>query len=300
MNKSYKVLIMSKKSGIIILFLIFAVTTCKKEETVMPLEMEAEVRHVTHYGGNDGSVTLKISGGVSPYTFLWSTSDTTKDLSEIPAGIYSVSVSDKTTQSISDTFYVTQPEPEGVVDIDGNIYGIIDIGEQTWMKENLRVTHAPDGKAITGYAYTDDPDSIKKYGLLYTWDVAMNWSKTEGTQGICPEGWHLPSDDEWKQLEMALGMTQAQANMVNTWRGSPAGTLMKAGGDSGYEAHLAGRRNSNGSFSFMGRMEYMWTSTQFGSSLAWRRCLDAFSSDVGRWNTFPKSYGFSVRCVKND
>ena len=54
MNKSYKVLIMSKKSGIIILFLIFAVTTCKKEETVMPLEMEAEVRHVTHYGGNDG------------------------------------------------------------------------------------------------------------------------------------------------------------------------------------------------------------------------------------------------------
>ena len=186
------------------------------------------------------------------------------------------------------------------MDIDGNIYGTIDIGEQTWMKENLRVTHAPDGKAIPNYAYIDDPDSIKKYGLLYTWDVAMNWSRTESTQGICPEGWRLPSDDEWKKLEMALGMTQAQVNMTNTWRGSPAGTLMKAGGDSGYEAHLAGRRNSNGSFSFMGRMEYMWTSTEFGSTMAWRRCLDASSADVGRWNTFPKSYGFSVRCVKND
>jgi uncharacterized protein (TIGR02145 family) len=292
---------MSKRSKIITTFLIMAIFTfCQKEENILPLELDAEIQHVTTYGGNDGSITLQVSGGVSPYTFLWSTYDTTKNLTGIPAGIFTVSVSDKTTQSVADTFIVTQPEPEGVVDIDGNIYRITAIGDQTWMKENLRVTHAPDGAKITGYAYIDDPDSIKKYGLLYTWDVAMNWSKTEETQGICPDGWHLPSDDEWKQLEMALGMTQTQANMVNTWRGAPAGTLMKAGGESGYEAHLAGRRNSNGSFSFLGRMEYMWTSTEFGTSMAWRRCLDAYSSDVGRWNTFPKSYGFSVRCVKDD
>jgi uncharacterized protein (TIGR02145 family) len=87
---------------------------------------------------------------------------------------------------------------------------------------------------------------------------------------------------------------------VNVWRGSPAGTMMKAGGESGYEAHMAGRRSSGGAFSLMGRMEYMWTSTEYGTSLAWRRCLDAQSPAVGRWNTFPKSYAFSVRCVKDD
>ncbi len=154
--------------------------------------------------------------------------------------------------------------------------------------------------ANVGYAYINNPESIKKYGLLYTWDVSMNGSKNEGAQGICPVGWHIPSDDEWKQLEMALGMTSAEADMANTWRGSPAGTMLIAGGSSGYNAQLGGRRSSGGAFSLKGRMEYVWTSTESGNSLAWRRCLDIYSSEVGRWDTFPKSYGFSIRCVKDD
>jgi uncharacterized protein (TIGR02145 family) len=273
---------------------------CQKEEAVSPLVLEAEIQHVTEFGGSDGSINIMVSGGLEPYAFLWSTGDTTEDLSGMPAGIYTLSVTDDAEQSVADTFVVQQPALEGVMDVDGNIYNIIEIGEQTWMKENLRVTHTPDGSAISGYAYIDNEDSIAKYGLLYTWDVAMNGSKDEGAQGICPEGWHIPSDDEWKQLEMELGMTSAEADMVNVWRGSPVGTLMKAGGASGYEAQLAGRRASGGSFSLMGRMEYMWTSTEYTGTLAWRRCLDAQSTQVGRWNTFPKSYGFSVRCVKND
>jgi len=273
---------------------------CQKEEVVSPLVLEAEIQHVTEFGGSDGSINIMVSGGLEPYAFLWSTGDTTEDLSGMPAGIYTLSVTDDAEQSVADTFVVQQPALEGVMDVDGNIYNIIEIGEQTWMKENLRVTHTPDGSAISGYAYIDNEDSIAKYGLLYTWDVAMNGSKDEGAQGICPEGWHIPSDDEWKQLEMELGMTSAEADMVNVWRGSPVGTLMKAGGASGYEAQLAGRRASGGSFSLMGRMEYMWTSTEYTGTLAWRRCLDAQSTQVGRWNTFPKSYGFSVRCVKND
>lgn len=292
---------MSKKIRIIaILFSMCVFITCRKEDPSLPIELEAEIQHVSEYGGSNGSILVQISGGIPPYTFLWSTNDTTKDLTGISSGTYHLMVSDKILQTATDTFVVNQPEPEGVIDVDGNIYTIIQIGEQTWMQENLRVTRAPDGSAITSYSYYDDQDSIKKYGLLYTWDVALNGTKKEGAQGICPDGWHLPSDDEWKQLEMALGMTSAQANMVNTWRGAPAGTMMKTGGNSGYEAHLSGRRNSNGSFSFIGRMEYMWTSTDYSSNLAWRRCLDSNSPDVGRWNTFPKSYGFSVRCVKDN
>lgn len=301
MNESYKVLIMSKAAGILFIILpVFLFLSCEKEEPAPPLELTAEVEHVSEYGGTDGRIELTVSGGLKPYAFLWSTGDTTKDLTGIPAGIYNVAVTDQAQQTVTDTFVVTQPALEGVMDVDGNMYNIIEIGEQTWMAENLRVTHAPDGSAISGYAYIDNEDSIAKYGLLYTWDVAMNGSREEGAQGICPDGWHLPSDDEWKQLEMTLGMTPAEVNMVNTWRGSPVGTLLKAGGASGYEAQLAGRRTSGGGFSLIGRMEYMWTSSEYTGTLAWRRCLDVSSTAVGRWNTFPKSYGFSVRCVKND
>lgn len=301
MNKSYKVLIVSQTIRIISLFFILSfLSSCQEEEPEIPLELEAEIQHVSVFGGHDGAILVEISGGNPPYAFLWSSGDTTQDLTGISAGIYYLTVSDEIFQMATDTFLVKQPELEGVIDVDGNIYSVIEIGGQTWMQENLRVTHAPDGSEITSHSYYNDEDSIKKYGRLYTWDVAMNGSKTEGAQGICPDGWHLPTDDEWKQLEMALGMTAAQANLTNGWRGAPAGAMMKAGGSSGYEALLSGRRSSNGSFSLIGRMEYMWTSTEYGTTLAWRRCLDSASADVGRWNTFPKSYGFSVRCVKND
>lgn len=277
----------------------FFFTGCLKDDPPQPIFMEAEINHVSKFGESDGSILLHLSGGSPPFSFTWSTGDTTRDLTGIPAGIYSVAVADIISQTAADTFEVFQPDLVGVMDIDGNIYQTVKIGNQTWMKENLRVTHAPDGSDILSFAYINDPDSIKKYGRLYSWDVAMNGSTEEGAQGICPDGWHLPSDDEWKELEMALGMTQAEADMSNTWRGSPVGTMMKAGGESGYEAHLSGRC-TGGSLSLMGEMEYMWTSTQYSSSLAWRRCLDSKSSAVGRWNTFPKGYCFSVRCVKDE
>jgi hypothetical protein len=233
MNKSYKVLIMRKTDWLIILlFLSSLYPGCREEDPPQPIVLEAEIVHVSEFGGSDGSITLQLTGGRPPFSYSWSTGDTTKDLSGIPAGSYVVTVSDLLSQSVTDTFEVSQPELQGVMDADGNIYRIVEIGDQTWMQENLRVTHAPDGNDILGYAYISNPDSLKKYGRLYTWDVAMNGSKEEGTQGICPDGWHLPSDEEWKQLEMALGMTQAEADMVNVWRGSPAGTMMKAGGES--------------------------------------------------------------------
>jgi uncharacterized protein (TIGR02145 family) len=128
----------------------------------------------------------------------------------------------------------------------------------------------------------------------------MNGKNEEGSQGICPCGWHIPTDGEFKKLEIFLGMTQTEANMVNDWRGVEVGTKLKKGGTSGFEAQLSGRRTSNGAFSLLGRAEYTWTSTTFETHYAWRRCLDAFRNDVGRWNTFPKTYAFSVRCIKDN
>jgi len=97
---------------------------------------------------------------------------------------------------------------------------------------------------------------------------------------------------------MFLGMTQQEADMTNTWRGSGVGTLLAKGGGSGYEALFAGRMTSYGTFSLLNQYEYVWTSTEYGDN-AWRRCLESGVSTSGRWNTFPKTYGFSVRCVKD-
>jgi uncharacterized protein (TIGR02145 family) len=369
----YKIRRFNKLPCFLFAFLAIALFACRKEDDIPPLQISGEVYHVSEFGNNDGSILITTDGGIAPLKFMWSTGDTTRDLTTIPAGIYHVKVSDKKLQSVTDTFEVLQPQPIGMVvlftvthpsetgeqdgkintmtgggyppfsyqwstgaitenleglsagiysvtvsdsrgqsftdsvhledkvyDTDGNSYSIKKIGNQTWMQENLKVTHAPDSSTLVSYVYNDNPDNEVKYGRLYTWSVAMNQSTEEKARGICPVGWHIPSDNDFKILEMALGMSQAQANMENTWRGAPAGTMMKAGGSSGYEALLSGSRTSGGAFGLMGRMEYVWTSSESGSANAWRRCLDSYSPHVGRWNTFPKSYAFSVRCVKDD
>ncbi len=254
------------------------------------------VTHPSETGNNDGIIETEVGGGYPPFSYEWSTGADTEEVSGLAAGIYSLTVTDSRGQTLTDSIEII----DSVTDYDGNTYSIKKIGNQVWMKENLRVTHTPDGSAIVSYIYNDNPDLEDTYGRLYTWEVTMNGLTEQGTQGICPCGWHVPTDDEFKALEMHLGMTEAEADMINTWRGAPVGTLLKEGGDSGYEAKLSGRRSSGGAFSLMGRMEYMWTSTEYDSNLAWRRCLDDYSPQVGRWNTFPKSYGFSVRCIKDD
>jgi uncharacterized protein (TIGR02145 family) len=255
-----------------------------------------KVKEPSQTGAVDGNILTDVAGGYPPFTYKWSDGQTTKDREGIGAGLYIVTVTDAKSQAVCDSVEVT----DCLKDIDGNTYGIVRIGDQLWMKENLRVLHAPDSTAIQGFAYNNDTSFIKTFGLLYTWNTAMDGSEKEGAQGICPKGWHIPSDEEFKVLEIFLGMTRAEADMVNTWRGVNVGTQLKAGGKSGYNAKLAGRRSTEGYYSLMGRAEYVWTSSSFGTNAAWRRCLDLYSNDVGRWNTFPQSYGFSVRCIKDD
>ena len=189
-------------------------------------------------------------------------------------------------------------DPNSVTDIDGNVYPVVKIGDQEWMARNLRVTKAPDGTPISSYVVGNDPGNALIYGRHYTWDVAMNGSAEESAQGICPDGWHLPSDEEFKILEMALGMTRQEADQSNAWRGTGVGTQMKEGGSSGLDIPIAGLC-VGGSFLYVGQSGYIYSSTEAGS-YAWRRCLSTNASTVGRWNTFPKSYAFSVRCLKNN
>jgi len=188
---------------------------------------------------------------------------------------------------------------------DGQQYTTVLIGSQCWMAKNLNIGQQISGTQIPGnnqiiekYCYGDTLGACNIYGGMYMWDELMQYVTTESTQGICPNGWHIPSDNEWKILEVSLGMTQSEADLSNTWRGAHIGTALKAGGSSGFDALLGGGRWSNGAYMFINQMGYYWTSTESGAN-AWRRCLSASDNTVGRWDTFSKVFAFHVRCVKS-
>jgi uncharacterized protein (TIGR02145 family) len=202
-------------------------------------------------------------------------------------------------------------EVDSIKDLrDGRVYRVVKIGQQWWMQENLNTGNrihssqaASNNGIIEKYCYSNSDNMCNKYGGLYRWNEMMNYEPSDngnpGTvKGICPAGWHIPTDAEWQELEMYLGMTQTEANMVNIWRGTGVGTKLKAGGSSGYEALCSGRCSSSGAYSLLDEYEYVWTATEY-ADCGWRRCLSKSASNVGRWNTFPKTYAFSVRCVKD-
>jgi uncharacterized protein (TIGR02145 family) len=209
--------------------------------------------------------------------------------------------------------------PPTVTDYDGNVYQTVLIGDQCWMMENLKVTHYRNGDPIphvtdgatwselsTGaYCnYDNDPANVATYGRLY------NWYAVDDSRNIAPEGWHVPSDDEWKQLEMYLGMSQAEADDVG-WRGTDEGGKLKEAGtthwyppnegatnESGFTALPGGYRSLKGNFFDMGYGAYFWSSTEDSSFYAWRRYLYYNYSQVSRYN-YGKQFGFSVRCVRD-
>ena len=202
-----------------------------------------------------------------------------------------------------------------VTDADGNIYTIVVIGTQTWMVENLKTTKYNDGTDIPNVTddaawsaletpawawYDNDITNKARYGALY------NWYAVE-TGKLCPAGWRVPSHEDFKTLEKALGMTQEQADEFG-WRGTDQGAQLKAttGWDadgngtntSGFTAYPGGFRYIvGGPFYNMGTLGYWWTSTANSSTDALYRRLDNVSSQVYAQGV-KKTAGKSVRCVR--
>ncbi len=212
------------------------------------------------------------------------------------------------------------PSETIVTDIDGHVYTTVKIGVQWWMAENLKVTRFRNGEAIAhiranpdwvgldraAYCmYGDDPANGDRYGVLY------NWFAVQDPRGLAPEGWHIPSDEEWKTLEMTLGLDRGSADDVGG-RGAREGGMLKEGGtvhwqppnagatnESGFTALPAGcRYHTNGSYSYRGYLTSYWASTSYDRNFAWARDLNYGYSQVYR-TIYEKGAGFSVRCVKD-
>ena len=199
---------------------------------------------------------------------------------------------------------------------DGQTYRTVKIGSQTWMAENLNY------ETGNSYCYNDADSNCTKYGRLYTWAAAMDsvgkWSTngkgcgydltcspTYPVRGVCPAGWHLPSNDEWEALIVAVDGSITEYTYSNT-----AGSKLKSltGWETyigitnedafGFSAFPAGYRINFGDFSLEGFSAYFWSSTEDVSNLAYLMYLDYGygGADLG---SYSKYYGFSVRCLKD-
>lgn len=223
-----------------------------------------------------------------------------------------------------------------ISDFDGNIYSTIVIGEQTWMRTNLRVTHYSDGTPIPhvedadewsrltheskAYSwYNNEEHYAVAYGALYTWPAVMNGTEGSrenpgGIQGVCPDGWHVPSDLEWQEMEIYLGMDPAMADtMLFRSRGEDIGGKFKETGFthwrspntgatnlSGFAAVGGGLRNAYGQFRNLNRDGKYWTATLYKET----------QGPLARGLSFSNTYidrdyehnfnAASVRCVKDD
>jgi uncharacterized protein (TIGR02145 family) len=195
-----------------------------------------------------------------------------------------------------------------VTDVDGNSYSTVQIGTQCWTQSNLRVSKYRNGDNIPNITtpnsswqnttsgawcnYNNDASNGTTYGKLY------NWYAVNDSRGLCPTGWHVPTDAEWTTLENHLGGTLVAGGAMKSttgWNAPNAG----ATNSSGFTSLPGGYRLSNGGFYDVGFFGCWWSSSDAGSGSAWDRYLSYGHALVGRSaNDDPRS-GLSVRCARD-
>ena len=212
-----------------------------------------------------------------------------------------------------------------VTDIVGNSYKTINLGTQKWMAENLKVTKYNDGTNIPNVSnsydwaelttgglsdYNYSPSISEVYGKLYNWYAVK-------TGKLCPTGWHVPSDSEWKTLENHLitkGYNYDGTTIVNKiakamaiasgWDiSSTTGAIgnndyIEKKNASGFSALPAGFRHSTGGTYSLGYGTYLWTSTEANTTNAKNRAMECYSTSLSTREEL-KTSGFSVRCIKD-
>jgi len=227
------------------------------------------------------------------------------------------------TSAYSSTWnFTTSGQNETMTGNDGKVYQTVQIGDQVWMAENLRETQYRNGDAIpnvtdnstwaglsTGArcAYNNSETTANTYGYLY------NWYAVDDSRNLAPSGWRVPTDGDWKALEMHLGMSQSEADN-DRYRGTNEGSKLAgnaslwasgdlknnaAFGESGFTALPGGYRSIfSGSFHNLGYIAYFWSATEYDTSLAWSRLLYYSRSDVRRFDIYKRN-GFSVRLIRD-
>ncbi|MCF0216019.1 MAG: fibrobacter succinogenes major paralogous domain-containing protein, partial [Fibrobacteraceae bacterium] len=195
---------------------------------------------------------------------------------------------------------------------DGQAYKTVTIGTQIWMAENLNYNY--NKGTANSYCYNNVADSCTKYGRLYTWAAAMDsyilfsdagkdcsygkiCSPCGMVRGVCPEGWHLPDNDEWRTLWTAVGETSTAGNMLkftDGWSYDGNGSNFY-----GFAVLPAGYRINDGNYKGVGTRTYFWGSTEVVDSYYKAYCWKFTDSDDVSLLSTEKAWALSVRCVKD-
>ncbi len=201
-----------------------------------------------------------------------------------------------------------------ITDIDGNIYTTVIIGEQEWMAGNLKTTRYNDGTEIPNVIDDDEWSKLSTGAYVWydhkvikgeTYGGLYNWYAVE-TGKLCPEGWHVPSDEDWDKLVLTVilmgrgkvGPLLKSSGTIkkNTglWYHSRA---PKSNNRTGFSAIPGGYRNTEGFFSSIGYIGYWYSSTEYNETRAWYRHLRYDSNDILGFHN--KNHGFSIRCMRD-
>ncbi|MDD3878102.1 MAG: FISUMP domain-containing protein [Bacteroidales bacterium] len=197
-----------------------------------------------------------------------------------------------------------------VYDADSNAYQTVLIGEQCWMRTNLNIgvyvestylgephTNVTSDSIIEKYCFKNDTNFCIVYGGLYDWDEMMTYSITEGAKGICPAGWHIPTDGDWKELELTLGLSPTMVDSTG-YRGFYQGQKLLKNSETNFDAMYAGYRFLNGQFSHENYYASFWSSSLRNDSTAWYRGITIDNPQIHR-ESFGRQRAYSVRCIKN-
>lgn len=193
------------------------------------------------------------------------------------------------------------------VEYEGQVYNTIQVGDQCWFRDNLNVGEflssnftMSDNEIIEKHCYFDLPDYCDTYGGLYEWNELMDYVIEPGGKGICPEGWHVPTDEEWLEMVDLLGGDRDAGGLMKEegtvhWDPPNAG----ATNQSGFTAIPGGQHESGGVFTGLGSVAIFWSSSTTGLLLSNYWELQYNSTNVVT-NGFVRTRGFSVRCLRDN
>lgn len=273
------------------------------QESIIKISVKAKdsigyIKKVELYIDEIKKVTL--TNGQNEYNWLWDTSDESLGNHTISAIAYDYEDGSSSSKLIVD---VTSNK---ISDIENNIYKIVRIGSQIWMAENLRATKYNDGTPIqlvtnnnswenlTSPAYCWYQNNINyksTFGALYTGYTVL-------TEKLCPDGWHVPTYDEWITLRDYLGDSSAvQLKSKDMWE--ICYPYILAGTDKyGFKALPSGWRTGDGTFVTFGTEASYWSSTKEKTYTGWSTNLVCYANNLRDWD-LSLVMGYSVRCVKD-
>jgi uncharacterized protein (TIGR02145 family) len=267
----------------------------------------------TSYGSTVSAIQNPITGSVNT-----NVSSSIVGLNQVTTYHFRVKAVNSLGTSYGNDLTFTTTATPSITDIDGNKYYIVTIGNQVWMAENLKVTKYNDGTIIpnvistttwTGLTtgaycdYNNIPSNAVTYGRLYNWYVVDNNAATKavsnGGKNVCPIGWHMPSNEEWKTLTTYLGGEAVAGSKLKEagtshWQSPNTG----ATNETGFTGLPSGYRLGYGTFTEFGINGYWWSSSENSASAGYNRLINA-NTLVMNTGAFTKRTGQNVRCLRD-